>query len=177
MVSERRPVGWSYWFTWMLATLAGFSAGFLLQALVVGLWGDRPETAVTVLAQAVALLLGGALLAVLQYLVLRRAVGGSALSGTSLTPAIGVLVGAILAGVLFASIAPFDPAAVFLVTLLGGALGGVVGETVGDVIILTMWGVFGGIVAGAITGTLLVRLLRRAAKATAAKALAAGVQQ
>jgi hypothetical protein len=29
MKGERASVGWSFWFTWVLATLAGFGVGFL----------------------------------------------------------------------------------------------------------------------------------------------------
>jgi hypothetical protein len=129
MVSVRgasAQVGGNLWFTWILATLAGFSAGFLLEALIAGLWSERQETNLIVLAHVVALLLGGALLAILQYIVLRRAVDGPALSGSSLAPTGGVILGATLAGIVFGSIAPFDPAMTFLVTLAGGALGGLV---------------------------------------------------
>jgi hypothetical protein len=281
MVSVRSAgahIGRNLWFKWILATVAGFSAGFLLQALIAGLWGDNQESAPILVAHAVALLLGGALLGILQYRVLRRAVNGSALSGSSLAPTGGVILGATVAGIVFGSIAPYDPAITFLVTLAGGALGGILtrwlmlrrptgvagwgiavsslslglgfflgyglggggvdflvastmvgligglvqwrmlrpyvrhagwwavtsglgfsvsalivagvpalfgfydalyaaqGEALGDVIILTMWGVLGGITAGAITGALLVQLLRHTATASAATALAAGVQ-
>jgi hypothetical protein len=128
MVSVRGAsghVGRNLWFKWVLATLAGFSAGFLLEALIAGLWGDKQETNLIVLAHVVALLLGGALLAIMQHIVLRRAVDGLALSGSSLAPTGGVILGAIVAGIVFGSIAPYDPAMTFLVTLAGGVLGAI----------------------------------------------------
>src|SRR5262249_11093651 len=128
MMSKRRSVGWSFWFTWVLATLVGLGVGFLLLAVVAGISGDGRETVFNDVAHAVALLLGGALLGLLHYLVLQRTADepSPALSGGALAPTAGVITGATLAGTLFGSIAPYDPVTIFLAALVGAGLGGVV---------------------------------------------------
>ena len=185
MKIQRTHVGWGFWFWWVLASTVGYAvgnaAGMKVLRAVVGAAEYRGKGFV------VAILLGvvmtGAAVGVIQWLVLRREVSGA--GWWVLASTVGWVMGTAAAGlgILLVGLQEFSPVSASLVfSVMVGAVVGVLqwlilrrqlrragwwvpASIVGWAMGQAAHGAIGlpavGAVSGAITGIALVRLLRQ----------------
>ena len=185
MKIERTHVGWGFWFWWVLASTVGYAvgnaAGMKVVQAVVGAAEYRAKGFVVAIPLLV--VMTGAAVGVMQWLVLRREVSGA--GWWVLASTVGWVMGkaAAFLGILFVGLQGFSPVSANIVS--GAVVGAVVGvlqwlilrrqlrragwwvlaSTVGWVMGQAAHGAIGlpavGAVSGAITGIALVRLLRQ----------------
>src|SRR5437868_5275485 len=75
MIGERAASRWHFWLQWTLANVAGWAAGSLLQlAVLSSVPREMRETAVVIAAHSA---VWGLAAGLLQWLVLRRVLGGT----------------------------------------------------------------------------------------------------
>ena len=139
MKIERTHVGWGFWFWWVLASTVGWAVGNAAGMKVVQAVVGDAEHWIKVVAVATPLfvVMTGAAVGVMQWLVLRREVSGA--GWWVLAIPVGWAVGLVVLGV------------------IKEAVGLTVDLTVG----LTVTFAVGGAVIGAVTGAVLVRLVRQ----------------
>ena len=171
-----RDVGWRLWLWWVLASVVGWGVGGVVLGPVFGV--VEPAFGLLVGGAAVGAI-GGAVLGVLQWLVLRRQLARAGWWIVAST--VGWAVGGAAFGLVGGAVAGFLQWLVLrrrlaragwwiAASTVGWAIGpvivlfgGVIGELDATLIVLlvaVLWGI-GGLVGGVITGAVLVWLLRQ----------------